>query len=225
MTIALNNERLTKKQVCSILQIGYSTLGRWMRDGKIKFTRERAESFESAVFFRRADLAEFLPSIPDTHPTASVPESPAQPTAPAPASPRPESRDIRTWAEKYKDGDAADSCGNTIDGANALWPQTGATLVGPVVRVEPGALDSCAHMDHRLLGGHDSATGAKIEAPPVATLGCTRGGEPLAPGMTQEKYDAMMQDWRRRGGGLSEQELAVKLSKAVINRSFPGAKL
>ncbi|HEY4842644.1 MAG TPA: helix-turn-helix domain-containing protein [Terriglobales bacterium] len=218
MPIKLDPERLTKKQVCSILQIGYSTLGKWMARGKIKFRREQADKFESAVFFRRADLAEFLPSASnsDAQPTAGL--SPAVPTAPAvPSTARPESRDIRTWAEKYKDGDAADSAGNTIDGANERWPTTGATLLGPVVRVEQAPLDPNGHMEPGLLGS--TATN------PVNADGYANDGNALAPGLTPEQYRGMMLDWRRRGGGLSEQELAIKLSNAVITRNFPGRNL
>jgi hypothetical protein len=73
MTIRLDNERLTKAQVCAILHIGYSTLGRWMRDGKIKFERDTTVTkFNCAVFFRLADLAEWMPCVTDsvTHPPA-----------------------------------------------------------------------------------------------------------------------------------------------------------
>ena len=146
--IELNNERLTKKQVCTLLHCGYSTLGRMMREGKIKFTKVAAKHFESSVFFRREDLAEFMPVTepvdksagPGSEDSPGCPAAPASGTSgtsapaptPAPES-RPESRDIRTWAEKHRENEVPDSCGNYLDGSNLYFPSTGASLIGPCI--------------------------------------------------------------------------------------------
>jgi hypothetical protein len=156
------SEKLTKKEVCALLHIGYSTLGRWMREGKIKFQRDTtAGKFEPAVFFKRDDLAAFLPpsSVLGTeHPPAPAPQQP-KPT-PAPK----ESRDIRSWAEKYKDGDEPDSCGNYRDGYNPRWPETGASLLGPVIPrdVPPINRDTTSHMNPHLVGRTDGPSGNDV---------------------------------------------------------------
>jgi hypothetical protein len=224
MTIALNNERLTKKQVCSILQIGYSTLGRWMALGKIKFTREKAEHFESAVFFRRADLAEFLPCVTEsvTEPCAS--DSDAQPSASEseaqppvwPSQSRamaPESRDIRTWAEKYKDGDAADSAGNFIHGANERWPTTGATLLGPVVEhtLPKVNRDTTSHMNPALVG----TTGPHAGESYLNSLERQRDVGTIS----QATYDALTQN-ASKARRQCEQDQKKFLDKAAINAAF-----
>jgi hypothetical protein len=219
------SEKLSKKQVCRLLGIGYSTLGTWMREGKIKFERDTtAGKFESAVWFDKEEAAKFLPSVTDSviHPSApKLGELLPAPARPAPAK---ESRDIRTWAEKYKDGDAADSCGNRIDGTNERFITEGTqTLLGPTSAIDHGPpVDTQAHMDNRLLGTHDTL-GNPVSAPTPVAAGYTRSGSALADGLSQEAYDAMLQGWRRSGGGrsMSEQELAIRRSREAINRSFP----
>jgi hypothetical protein len=161
MTLELDNERLTKKQVCSILKIGYSTLGRWMREGRIKFQRDTtAGKFESAVFFRRDDLVAFLPpsSVLGTeHPPAPAPQPQPKPVA-APQ------QDKRTWEEKFRDGDAPDSCGNYRDGENPRWPETGATLLGPAIPqpATPANRDTTSHMNPALIGRTDGPSGNDV---------------------------------------------------------------
>ncbi len=231
MTIDIDNERLTKKQTAALLGIGYSTLGKWMREGKIKFHKVEAGRFESSVFFNRADLAEFLPSVtePVTQPTApSMPDSGILPTAPsAKLAERPESKDLRTWAEKFRDGDAPDSCGNYRDGANNQFPETGATLLGPVTRDDPAPVSKsgCDHMDPRLLGDYQDP-----ETRPLITTALyenaedrTESGSPLCRGYSAEQYKHDMAKWRKAGGGrsMAEQELQVRRAQQNISRSFP----
>jgi hypothetical protein len=228
MTIKIDPEKLTKAQVCAILHIGYSTLGKWMRNGKIKFTRDtEAGKFESAVFFSRADLAEFLPS---TAPSAPEPKRNAPPGPVGhyedDVSRNEPATDKRTFAEKYRDGDATDSCGNTIHGGNSQYPTTGATLLGPVKPYEgpPIPKTGTSHMDPHLLSDYVDPNFAPLISPSLNNgEGFTRGGSPLCTGYSQEKYDADMQAWRRSGGGRSEgeQELAIRRAKENINRAFP----
>jgi hypothetical protein len=97
------------------------------------------------------------------HPNSSRHQAPPLPApAAAPEPSHPESKDIRTWAERYSDGDAPDSCGNYRDGANDRYPETGASLLGPVPRdVMPEPKPSCtAHMNQKLLPklGGDAST-------------------------------------------------------------------
>jgi excisionase family DNA binding protein len=202
------SDRLSKKEVCALLKIGYSTLGRWMRDGKIKFTREQAKNFESAVFFRRDDLAEFLEQ-PTPAPAPAVVPAPIQ--APAPKAPAP---DLRTWEEKYRDGDACDSCGNTIDGANDLYPRTGASLLGPVepVTVPPVNRDTASHMNPALVGytGGPSANDCYLNS-----LEYQRDHW----GLSQERYDELTAN-ATKARKQCEQQQKVYLDRAAITAAF-----
>jgi len=89
-------------------------------------------------------------------------------------------------------------------------------------------------MNPALIGTNDSAGnpiangGWKMGEPkPDKTLqGFTRSGQPLAAGISQESYNAMMKDWSRSHGGpsMSEQREAVERSKATINDAFNFAR-
>lgn len=237
MTLFLDPDKLTKRQVAALLGIAYSTVGRWTREGKLKPHYETAERFAESVFFKRSELPA---------PTAKAPKAPVSKllTRPAttgnlpevPASPeRTESRDLRTWAERYRDGDETDSCGNTIDGANDQYKSTGASLLGPAIPAERGPKpDVQSHMSAALLASNDHL-GNPIVGPvrmncvpnfvdvAFKTEGHTRSGTTLAPGLSQETYDKMFNDWRRSGGGrsMAEQELSIRRSKQAIGAAFP----
>jgi hypothetical protein len=172
--IAIDRDRLTRKQVCAILEIGSSTLGAWMRKGKIKFTKDADGGQWAKAYFRLDDIKQFIPAPPvaesATHPTAlyTVKGLPYQdsPSGNLPERPSsgnlPEHKDKRTFAEKFLDGDATDSVGNTVHGANDLWPTTGATLIGPVTPYTPPPVnrDTTSHMDQNLVGRGGAGAGA-----------------------------------------------------------------
>lgn len=133
--------------------------------------------------------------------------------------PRPLTREEmdEQFAADYLAGKQTDSCGNGRDVKTC-------SLLGPV-DIEPSVPgDPQAHMVPALLGTNDS-TGAPAEVKRhsfESGEGFTRGGSPLAAGISQEAYDNMMKDWTRRGGGRSEGEQEIASRQAVdnINRSF-----
>ena len=213
----MNNERLTKKQVCSLLKIGYSTLGRWMREGKIKFTREQAVgAFESAVFFRRADLAEFLPSAPIVA-SIAAPVRNAAPSKvghyedePAPRAQSRENADL-SFAEAYKAGDATDSAGNKIDGTNDRFRTKGIqSLLGPI-EVEKPVVSGTSHMNPALVGGAgESGNTAYINSLEYHLK---------AGSITQEQYEEM-QSASVKARRQCEQTNKTYLDKAAILAAF-----
>jgi Helix-turn-helix domain len=219
MTLLINPERLTKKQVCSILNIGYSTLGRWMREGKIKFSREQAAKFESAVFFRRDDLAEFLPTVaesathpkaPAAHPTASRGDSPLHPEVALPYQDEPDRRD---FAQKFRDGDECDSAGNYITGENPRYQSTGATLLGPVApyTAPPVNRDTSSHMDPALVG----RPGPSADECYLNSLERRRDLGIIS----QASYDALTSN-ASKARRLSGQQRKVYLDQAAIRAAF-----
>ncbi len=160
------SELLNKKDAMLLLGITASTLTRWMRSGKIKYTRVEGERFAPAVFFTVDEITRLMPPSSDSEecPTAPPSNLLARPTAPScKQHERTESRDTRTWAEKYTDGDAPDSCGNFVDGENRLYPSSGATLLGPVEPYNdpPVNRDTTSHMNPALVGrgGPDASAG------------------------------------------------------------------
>jgi len=211
--------QLTKQQACALLHISSTTLWRRIKAGTYTSTRTGEGQFAS-LSFTYADIGLPEPKqTPEPQPTAQpFVRSPDKTPEPTPS--RPESKDIRTWAEKYKDGDATDSTGNKIDGTNARFSEL-TTYLGPV-EIDHTPVDTQAHMDERLCGTHDTL-GNPIVMTPALTAGFTRSGEPLAHGLSQDAYDAMMNDWRRSGGGRSEaeQEIASRRAVSNIRRSFP----
>jgi hypothetical protein len=151
-------DAIGKAEAMRLLGIAPATMTRWVKSGKLKCERSGAGKFDP-VFFERADVMAFVPILPTIgFAQASVSKllthSPEPKRNPAPSKVG-HYEDEPTFAEQYKAGDATDSCGNTIYGANDQWPMTGATLLGPVVPVvrppAPGCFD---HMDPALLGGN-----------------------------------------------------------------------
>ncbi len=215
---------LTKQQVCDLLGISPSTLDRRVRAGKIKCRRNPgAERFQTAVTFDRAEIEHLIPKRapaldPAPAPVGVLLAQPAPTVASLPCKIKP---DNRTFAEKFLDRDAADSMGNKADGSNAHFQSGAQSLLGPITPDHGPPVDTQSHMNPALLGTNDTL-GNPITVP-VAAEGFTRGGSPLAHGLSQETYDAMMNDWKRSGGGRSEseQEQQIRRSNQNISRSFP----
>ena len=112
------------------------------------------------------------------------------------------------FAEQYRNGEATDSAGNRIDGTNNRWPlqdrgddAVSVTLIGPQAKAKSEPQDGASHMVPELRSDFRPAS-FNLDA---NSLGVTRHGSPLAPGLTQEAYDQMMVQWR---GGKSEREKA-----------------
>jgi hypothetical protein len=204
------NDKLTKKEVCALLRIGYSTLGRWMREARIKFERDTtAGKFESAVFFNRADIQHLIPREP-VIPIGFAESVPAPKPVPKPTL---TPQDKRTFAEKFRDGDEPDSCGNFCDGANDLYPSSGATLLGPVVpyTTPPVNRDTASHMDPALVGkvgpsGNDSY----LNSPEFALA---RGS------ISQVQYDSL-QATAQKARRMSQQQQKQVVDVNVIRDAF-----
>ena len=217
---------LSKAAACGLLHISSTSLCRRIKAGVYQCTRTGEGQF-SALSFTYADIGlpepqqapEPIPAVAEVQPT---PVHGAPGLEPTPS--RPESRGIRTWAEKYRDGEAADSCGNKIDGTNERFITKGAqSLLGPI-EIDRTLANPQAHMDPRLLSDYvDPNFTPLIKGNPNQGDGFTRSGEPLASGYSQAAYDADMQAWRQSGGGRSEGEQEIASRRAVnnINRSFP----
>ncbi len=221
---------LTKQQAAAALKISLRTLCSRMKSGAIKYRKTATtRPGQNSVFFDSAELGLHEPEqskhdVPiNNNYDDPAPELPSGADALElrPRELTPKERDAK-FAAEYLAGTASDSIGNKRDGSNDRWPEKGATLIGPPVRVDPGPhVDSQSHMDPRLLASNDTL-GNPI-APVATAKGFTQSGSPLADGLSQETYDAMMQSWRRSGGGpsMSEQEQAIRRAKENINRAFP----
>jgi hypothetical protein len=157
-----------KAEAMRLLGIAPATMSRLMKSGELKCERTGPGKFDP-ILFERAHVmtlrdARFLDKSPVAQPTP-----PATPPTPAPKRNAAPSKvghyeDEPTFVEAYIAGDATDSCGNTIYGGNEQWPQTGATLLGPVVPVvRPPAPGPFAHMDDALLGGR----GTGVDGAPI----------------------------------------------------------
>jgi len=235
MTIKLDNERLTKAQVCSILRIGYSTLGRWMRDGKIKFERDTTLSkFNCSVFFRRADLAEWMPCAGDSpgHPMlgelpptseGNLPSHPKRNAAPSlvghyEEEPITEFGDdpianARGWAE----GTIKDSAGNAnfgkelvdgsiVDKRSLIHDHPGLVSCGP----SEVDRDCTSHMNQALVG----TTGAGAGEGYLDSLERHRDVGSLS----QAAYDRLTANARR--ARQSDQQRKQVVDVAVIRAAF-----
>lgn len=159
------SDKLTKHEVCQLLGIKYSTLGRWMREGKIAFERDpdwKAKRGECTVHFDRDEVQRLLTPVSTAkfaaHPPAQgLPPGSKPPTAhpeiplPYQDEPKPDTRD---FAQRYRDGDETDSLGNEIGGYNENFPTTGSTLLGPIVPYTPPPVnrDTASHMSPALVG-------------------------------------------------------------------------
>jgi hypothetical protein len=145
-----------KAEAMRLLDIAPATMTRILKSGALKYERTGPGKFDP-ILFERADVmalqpARFLAKSPAAKQPTPAPEPKRNP---APSKVGHYEDAEPTFAEQYIAGDATDSCGNTIYGANDQWPMTGATLLGPVVPVvrppAPGPFD---HMDPALLGGN-----------------------------------------------------------------------
>jgi len=230
---------LTKKEACKLLGISPRTLERRMASGRYKFTRTGEGQFAELSFtYTGIGVPEPAPVV---EPVPAVEVEPEPKFAPSPLGPiELKAEADQRFADDFKRGKATDSLGNRIDGTNKLWPNKGAqSLVGIREDYDAndlglGPVNHQAHMDQRLIGTNDSAgnpiadDGWKMgERKPDKTLqGFTRSGQPLAAGLSQETYNAMMKDWRRSHGGpsMSESREAVERSKATINDAFNFAR-
>lgn len=198
----MSETKLTKKEAMALLGISTATMSRWMTSGKIKYSKIEAGRFQSAVFFDAEEIARLLPV------RVTVPVSALKNPAPA-ANPRKEPKDLRTFAEKYLDGDECDSCGNYVDGSNPWFPSTGSSLIGPCIPAAPEPRTSTtSHMDPALVGkvGGTSANDGYLDSFEYALA---RGA------MTQAHYDALQAD-ATRAHRLSGQEKKIWLDKAAI---------
>jgi hypothetical protein len=219
---------LSKQKVCQLLHISATTLWRRIKAGTYTCTRGGDEQF-SSLSFTYADIG--LPE-PQTiaEPMPVIAEVSAEPTRNPPPSKVSHYEDADElpaddFAERYKAGEATDSSGNKIDGTNNRWSET-PSLLGPTVPYEgpPIPRTGTAHMDARLLSDYvDPNFAPLIPRNPQDGEGFTRGGQPLAHGLTQEAYDESMKAWQRSGGGRSESEMEISSRRAVsnVNRSFP----
>ncbi len=209
--------QLTKKQAAKLLHVSETTLYRRVKAGKYTCTRTGEGQF-AKLSFTYADIGLPEPAPPAPVQLLGVLVQPTITSATCGTKPP----DSRTFAEKFLDGDAADSIGNKVDGTNDRFLTKGAqSLLGPIEPDHGPPVDTQAHMKAALLATNDTL-GNPREAT-VTAEGYTRGGSPLAHGLSQETYDAMMRDWKRSGGGRSESEMEqqVRRSKSNINRSFP----
>jgi hypothetical protein len=153
-----------KAEAMRLLDIAAASMTRFLKNGTLKCERTGPGKFDP-ILFERADVmalqsARFLAKSPAAKQPTPAPEPKRNP-APSKVG---HYEDEPTFAEQYIAGDATDSCGNTIHGANDQWPMTGATLLGPVVPVvrppAPGCFD---HMDEALLGGR----GTGVDGHPI----------------------------------------------------------
>lgn len=227
---------LTKKEAAALLGISLRTLDRRMAKGVYTFTRTGEGQYAELSFTHAGiGLPEPAPVVVPV-PAVTVEDEPEPQFAPSPLGPiELKAEADQRFADDFKRGEATDSIGNRIDGTNRKWPNKGAqSLIGSADMYDPadlglGPVDYQAHMDQALLGTNDSLgnpvdSSWKMSDPkPDQTLqGFTRGGSPLATGITQEAYNLMLKDWRRSHGGpsMGEQREAVERSIASINESF-----
>lgn len=211
---------LTKKQAMRLLGISSATMSRWMASGKIRFSKRDAERFAASVFFDESEIERLLPkpvSESDTRPTeVSSHDGMKPPTAPTqPNCARPESKPIKSWAEKFADGEAPDSCGNYRDGFNPQWPRTGATLLGPVTDPAPlrsTARDTDNHMPagvRKDVGGTSGNT-AYLNSPEYS----------LKSGwITQEQYDTLTEN-ATKARRLTGQAAKEFVDRAAMEHAF-----
>jgi hypothetical protein len=214
---------ISKAQACGLLHISESTLQRRMRSGRYQFTKAGDGQYAEVRFtYEGLGLVK-----PTPEPTPALMEQlstrPAEPTPElqntfAPREPTREERDAE-FARAYLAGEATDSCGNTINVKTC-------SLLGPVdfEPLEISRKHTQQHMKPELT--NQDADGNIINTTPHSFdigEGTTRGGSPLAAGLSQETYDAMMTAWQRSGGGpsMSEQEMKIRQDKANIERAFP----
>jgi excisionase family DNA binding protein len=207
------NDKLTKREAAALLGIGVSTLGRKMREGKIKFTKVEAGRFESAVFFDRDDLAALLPS--EKQPTVPLDPFPPVEAAPKP-KPVPEAKpDTRTWAELHRDGVVPDSLGNYLNEVNPDFPSSGCcSLIGPpgsVVPPEPKTLDTTAHMVQALV----TQPGPSANEQYINSLERHRD----VGNITSDHYDSLIGS-ANKARRMSGQERKQCLDRAAILQAF-----
>jgi hypothetical protein len=226
---------LNKAQAAKALGISLRTLATRMKLGTVKYSKiEGARPFEQSVTFTYEQLGIAPPVETAPAPAPVVHDVPIaqeyedeQPvtrlTRHTPSEVDVKAEEDLAFAEAYREGRVSDSMGNKIDGTNANWPTKGAvSLLGPGEWERGPAPDVQAHMSKALQSTYDY-WGNPIVVAEAPTAGVTRGGRALAPGISQESYDAMMSSWRVRGGGRSEgeQEIASRRAEQNIRKSFP----
>jgi len=220
--------QLNKAQAATALGISLRTLATRMKLGTVKYSKiEGAKPFEQSVTFTYQQLGipepvEAAPVVHDVQIAPQYNEPKPERFVFVPRQPTREELD-EEFSEAYREGRATDSMGNRIDGTNVKFPTLGTqSLLGPVEVDHGPPVETQSHMQPAMLSTNDHFGNpiAVVEAP---TLGYTRGGCALAPGVSPEQYDSMMKDWNRRGGGASEadQELASRRAAQNIRNSFP----
>jgi len=170
--------------------------------------------------------------------SVSVQPAPPDIREPDAFNPRPLSAGERDaeFAARYKAGMQGDSNGNLVDGTNPNFPSKGLqSLIGNPEPDHGPPAETQGHMSPALLSDHHS-DGTKIEGPVRMSCvphfvnvdfnqsdGVTKQGLPLAKGLDQKTYDAMMVQWRKDGGGRSQSEMeqAIRRARQAIGASFP----
>src|ERR1035441_8521168 len=104
-----------------------------MRAGQIAFTKDGSKIGVNSVWIERSEIERLLtpapvPTVPSVDTLSADPPASLSAHLVQVVKAKQEKRDLRDWAERYRDGDEVDSCGNTIYGANDQFPETSSTL-------------------------------------------------------------------------------------------------
>jgi hypothetical protein len=230
--------RITMRQACEILGISKSTCKRRIREGQYGKGESSGQQTAVGQNTRTFSHSDFhlpegaTPAVDEPDPVVE-PELPYQDDldaiapivhkAPAPA---PEPQD-NSFAAKFLRGEETDSSGNDVHGHNRNFSSP-VSLLGPVVdagHVEP-IPDTQAHMNQGLI--ETAALHASVKVVPDVEHR-TRSGQVLAPGYSQEAYQASLRAWDKTHHGpenlsMGEQREQVERSKKMIRSAFPEAE-
>jgi len=172
----------SRKESARLLGVSVRTLGRWVADGRITAERSGTEQFAELRIgldeLQRVGL--FIEPEPEPEPPANLAGHQPSPESDEPciaelaidpdpqpqphrmadlAHPQPEPDPIEQriaadldFAAAYLSGEACDSYGNTVKGPRISDDGSICTALGPLPPQRRPKLDSCSHMDSRLIG-------------------------------------------------------------------------